>query len=363
MTSLTAASALVAFVSSSPFWGGLTAGPYRVGFEERKFVDYSRPFRASGENRARAVPALVWYPALDEGNAEPVSLERYVGASDREAFENRLRLYGIALDSDELESVLSAATNAYEAAPPATGRFPLLLFSSGLTAPDYLHVTLCEYLASHGYVAVALPTLPPFEGQEPDYDQRTVDAQMRDLELVIQEMHDDPRADIGRLGLVAWSLGGVAQALLQMKNPSVAALVSLDAATGYAYGEKLLEASIFFEPRRATAAFFHATNSREDTSAVAKSFRYFDDIAAGPAYLLTLEGAAHSEFTSFGSVIPYAVVREATGAAVLDRQRLLCLYVRSFLDEAFEKDPEASEFLSVAPTRHGFDGLILTRRR
>jgi hypothetical protein len=55
-------------------------------------------------------------------------------------------------------------------------------------------------------------------------------------------MHDYPEVSDGRIGLVAWSLGGVAQALLQMKNPDVGAVVSLDAATGYAYGEKLSRA-------------------------------------------------------------------------------------------------------------------------
>jgi hypothetical protein len=148
-----------------------------------------------------------------------------------------------------------------------------------------------------------------------------------------------------------------------MKNSSVVAVVSLDAATGYAYGEQLLEASIFFEPQNATAAFFHATDSREDTSPAPKSFHYFDELVSGPAYLLTLAGAAHSEFTSFGSVIPYAVIRREASEGVLERQRLLCLYIQQFLDEAFEKGPRASEFLSVAPTRHGFDGLVLTRKR
>jgi dienelactone hydrolase len=354
-------SLLATLATGSPFWEGLSPGPYRVGFEERELVDDSRPFRADGEGRS--LPALVWYPALDVADAVPVPLERYVGASGRDAFASRLRLYGPSLTPSEIEAVLSAPTNAYEAAPAAPGRFPLLLFSSGLTAPGYLHVVLCEYLASHGYVAVAIPSLPPRDGLEAAYDQRMVDAQMRDLELVIQELRDDPRVDVRRLGLAAWSLGGVAQALVQMQNPNVVAVVSLDAATGYAYGEELLEGSLFFEPSRATAAFFHATDSREDTSPAAKSFRYFDDVVAGRAYLLTLEGIAHSEMTSFGSVIPHAVIRREGSGAVLERHRLLCLYVERFLDEAFAKDAEASDFLSVAPTRHGFDGLVLTRKR
>jgi hypothetical protein len=155
----------------------------------------------------------------------------------------------------------------------------------------------------------------------------------------------------------------VAQALLSMKNPDVAAVVSLDAATGYAYGEKLLEGSMFFDRQKATVPFFHGTDSRESDQ-VPKSFQYFDAITRGPAYLLTLEGATHAQFTSLASVVPRSVTADAGDSKeVFRRYRLLCLYVRNFLDASLRKDRAAQDFLDVAPTRHGFDGLVLSRKR
>jgi dienelactone hydrolase len=354
------------------YWGDLDPGPFRAGFEHVEGFDYSRPYRTKATDpteRARPIHMSVWYPAPLETSSEDaaVAFRAYVGGADesRELTE-RLRSYGFGLSPPEVEEILSETTAGFENSPRSTGPFPLLLFGTGLTAPSYLNTVMCEYLATHGYVVVAIPSLPVREGQEADFDELAVDTQIRDMEFVLQALHDYPQADTRRLGLVAWSLGGVAQALLSMKNPDVAAVVSLDAATGYAYGQKLLESSLYFSPERATAPFLHATDSRE-SGQVPKSFRYFDEITRGPAYLLTIEGAAHAEFLSLASIVPRSVRlgrdSDETSKGVFRRYRLLCLYVRSFLDDAIKSDASAHEFLDVAPTRHGFEGLVLTRKR
>ena len=357
-------SLLFLLLSVPALWGELDPGPHRVGFEQSESYDYSRPFRAEGEERARPITMSVWYPAGDPpSSARPVTFGRYVdGADGRESLRARLATYGFSLSEAELDALFASETAAVERAPRAPGPFPLLIFGTGLTGPFYLNSVLCEYLASLGYVVVAIPSLPAREDVEAAYDAIAVDAQIRDMEFVIQEMHDYPEVGRGRIGLVAWSLGGVAQALLQMKNPDVGAVVSLDAATGYAYGEKLLESSLYYEPRRATAAFLHATDSRE-SGQVPKSFRYFDEVVRGRSYLLTIGGATHAEFTSIATIVLSKVVsREGTSEA-LERYRRLCLYAGRFLDASLKSDGSAAEFLEDAPTRHGFDGLVLSRKR
>jgi dienelactone hydrolase len=306
----------------------------------------------------------IWYPSESPGADErPLQFGRYLdGADGRESFQTRLASFGFSLPPSELETLFSSETGAVEKAPRASESFPLLIFETGLTGPFYLNSVLCEYLASYGYVVVAIPSLPPREDVEAAYDALAVDAQIRDMEFVLQAMHDYPGVGKGPIGLVAWSLGGVAQALLAMKNPDVGAVVSLDAATGYAYGEKLLESSIFFAPQRATAAFLHVTDSRE-SGQVPKSFRYYDEIARGRSYLLAIAGATHAEFTSLATVVPSKVASREGVPEALERYRRLCLYVGRFLDASLKSDASAAEFLADAPTRHGFDGLVLSRKR
>lgn len=363
---------IASLVSTAPAsWGELEPGPFRAGFERIEDLDYSRPYRTSATDatdRARPIHMSIWYPASRDPSPDevPLTFRAYVGGeAERGNFEVRLGNYGFSFTPAEVEEILSEPTAAFERAPRAKGPFPLLLFGTALTGTSYLNTVMCEYLATQGYLVVAIPSLPPREGREANFDAFAVDAQLRDLEFVLQAMHDYPQAETRRLGLVAWSFGGIAQALLSMKNPDVAAVVSLDAATGYVYGQKLLEGSMFFDRAKATVPFFHATDSRE-SGPVPKSFRYFDDITRGPAYLLTLEGMTHAEFTSLGSVVPRSLgVGDGKGGSreVFRRYRLLCLYVRNFLDEVMKKDSAAGEFLDVAPTRHGFEGLVLSRKR
>ncbi|MGI9250551.1 MAG: alpha/beta hydrolase family protein [Pseudohongiellaceae bacterium] len=55
--------------SNSARW--LQAGPYQVGFEERQFVDTSRPTQANGEfagHDSRTLETSIWYPRNAEGS-------------------------------------------------------------------------------------------------------------------------------------------------------------------------------------------------------------------------------------------------------------------------------------------------------
>ncbi|HSF17048.1 MAG TPA: hypothetical protein VLK65_15975 [Vicinamibacteria bacterium] len=355
--------AMATIAAISPLWGELQPGPHRVGFELIEVYDYSRPFRSAGPNRARPVTLSIWYPADEDDSGERIPFGRYVVETGRDALVERIRLNGIELSGPDVDGLLDELTNAYMGAHRAEGSFPVLLFAGGLTAPSYLNSVLCEYLASHGYVSLSLPSLPRREDAVAEFDQLGLDTQLRDMEFAIQSVHDYDHADISRMGLVGASFGGVSQALLQMKNPDVRAVVSLDAATGYEYGRRLLEDSIFFDPAAATAPFFHATSSEESDGRTRKSTRYFDTVVRGDAYRLTLDGATHAEFTSLGGAVAYTLLTKKGSSVDRTRYDLLCLYVRRFLDAAIKEDPTAREFLAVAPARHGFEGLVLTRKR
>lgn len=355
----------VVLLALSPLWVGLESGPYSVGFETMPLGDYSRPFRAEGDDATRALTVSIWYPARSPRDQEPIPFGHYFdsrspgdpGTTGRGVLSQRLRAMGHDLDEGQLSRIAATPTAAFERLERSNGSFPLVLFGSGLTAPSYVQSVLCEYLASYGYVVIAIPSLQYREDVPAGYDAITVDTLVRDIEFVIHEMREYPGVDVEKLGLVASSVSGVAHALVQMKNPDVDAVVSLDAGTGYSYGLELLRESLYFDPTRAIAPLYHATDSRDDTSPAAKSFEYYDHIHRGPAFFLTLPGASHAEFTSLASVVAPDGDPEPRR-----RYRLLCIYVRQFLDLAIKADASAEEFLDVTPSRHGFEGLTLSKR-
>lgn len=371
-----------AAAETSPLWVGLPQGPHPVGYELIEAYDVSRPFREKKDypdmdpkQRARRLPMSIWYPAKDVSRPQRIPFSRYVDASNprdargriteasrRAALEElslRMASSGWRWTPDQVDRLLETPTGAHENAPHLEGPFPLIVLGTGLTAPSYLHTVLAELLASYGYIVVGIPSFPPRENVEPAYDLLAVETQIRDMEMVIGWMHDYPHVEAGNLGLVAWSLGGVSQALLQMKNGDVGAVVSLDGATGYEYGRALLERSIHFDPSRATAPFLHVTDASKRTGSAAKSFEYLRSTVRGRTYLLTVSGLDHGAFTSLGGVVPHTVVPREDSATVLESHATVMEYVVRFLGAALKEDDGGWTFLEAAPTRHGYQNVIL----
>ena len=111
--------------------------------------------------------------------------------------------------------LFAAKAAAIKNAEAATGKFPLVIFGTGGGTGGHAYSVLCEYLASHGYVAAALTALPLKKGERWPFDAIGIDAQMRDLEFVINYACRLPFVNADKLALASWSVGGVTQALLR----------------------------------------------------------------------------------------------------------------------------------------------------
>jgi len=95
-------------------------------------------------------------------------------------------------------------------------------------------------------------------------------------------------------------VGSLAQVLFAATNPSVRAVVSLDGATGYRYGQDLLDTAGAFARRSFDTPFAHLTGDSTAQAAVPTSSTFFDATVRGPAYLVRLRGLGHAQFTAFG---------------------------------------------------------------
>jgi hypothetical protein len=106
------------------------------------------------------------------------------------------------------ERLLATKTFAVKNAPPAEGRFPVVIHHPGLGGvPDDSSV-LCELLASHGYVVLCSAYPNWFaEGVGIGSDLHT---SFRDMEFLSGFAHELPFADADRLGAMGHSWGAIA---------------------------------------------------------------------------------------------------------------------------------------------------------
>ncbi len=216
-------------------WGDLQPGPYAVGVRQTDHFDQSRTYRTArtldgrpraGE-RARPIRVTVWYPAQSAGGA-PMTFGDYARGEEAAI----LGLQGLArLDEQQRAQLLSLLGRAVRDAKPASGKFPLILYSLG--SPSPVHAT-AEYLASHGYVVVQAPRLGASAGFPPDNrDGLDLETKLRDMDFELNVMRDFPSADLSNIGAIGFSAGGRWALAAAMKYPDVHAVVSLDSVMIY----------------------------------------------------------------------------------------------------------------------------------
>jgi dienelactone hydrolase len=105
-----------------------------------------------------------------------------------------------------------------------------VLYSAGWfnRSPD--NTILAEFLASHGFVVASVPQLNPglwtYNFQS---DATSVENQVRDLEVALGALVEEPFVDRRRIATMGYSTGGDVALLLQARNPLIDAVAGLDA--------------------------------------------------------------------------------------------------------------------------------------
>jgi hypothetical protein len=138
-------------------------GKYAVGLKVMQQYDPERAFSAnSGEtpNSKRPLQTLVWYPAMRSQTA-PMVLGDFEDLIARETSFDEASLHGLSQDFVHafMQGTESEQTVSIRDALPEQQRFPVVVYVSGLNAPNFENIELCEYLASNGFVVIASPSM------------------------------------------------------------------------------------------------------------------------------------------------------------------------------------------------------------
>ncbi|MFN7953724.1 MAG: hypothetical protein U0610_18500 [bacterium] len=122
------------------------AGDYPVGVRTLDLVDESRPDDPYSRG-PRFLKTEIWYPAAESArDAPPASGTDWIPRA-LAPLAPFLTIRG--------HHVFDFQTHAVRGADVASGRFPLVVFSHGNQAVRYQSFTLCEHLASHGFVVAS----------------------------------------------------------------------------------------------------------------------------------------------------------------------------------------------------------------
>ncbi|WP_420577437.1 hypothetical protein [Ekhidna sp.] len=250
--------------SGYPMWKELKSGSYQVGFKTIDYLDKSRSIPGEiGDTQFFPIQIAIWYPTSDEWTREKaVSFEHYfLKTAQKNDFkqlteEQRKQAmdiffgyakHGLSIDfsSGEREEIGNRITAAIPEAKQATGPFPVLL--AGHDGGVWKMSTLCEYLASHGYVVISTGPLSASNRLFRQHTQQAINRRIRTLEIVRGMLDQFPAVDQSKIGLLGLNSDGLSTLLYQMKNQEADAMVSIDGWEGKNNGAGYAKESVYFD--------------------------------------------------------------------------------------------------------------------
>jgi pimeloyl-ACP methyl ester carboxylesterase len=314
-----------------------------------------------GEN-ARPLQTLIWYPSL-KSTCEPMTVGDYTQLANTEIHfnapdekKNRWRSL--------LKTSFDVPRWAVRDAKPAKGHYPILIYAPSDSSVSWENADLCEYLASHGYVVLASPSIGVSTRDMTD-DLDGINAQARDISFLITYAMSLPDTDLSEVAVVSWSWGGISSLFASARDPRINALVDMDGSMRYYSG--LVKRAGDVHPEQMTIPLLCFTRN------VSLEYLENDDVSPadkdGPNVLnawihgdllnVNMLGMAHPEFSSMFQRRENAQRFAENQAADYGREDAntshawVALYTLNFLNAYLKHDGSAKAFLEKTPAGNG----------
>jgi dienelactone hydrolase len=357
-------------------------GPYPVGLQVAEQYDHARGYRGAthpetGEattgERARPIQTLVWYPAESVGG-QAMRVGDYLAiASTGDAFpatpearERAQERYVISqaamLPAARAAVELGAPMAARRGATAAAGKYPVVVYAPSYRATAVENADLCEFLASHGYVVIASPSI----GQSPEGmtdDLEGAVTQLGDIQFLIGHAHRLPQADTGRVAVIGYSWGGLANVMAAARDSRIDALVSLDGSVR-SYPD-VIDQSRFLTPERITMPMLYVAatpRQLEDLpSDMNRERSFLNKLQYADLFRVTLAPYVHGDFAVMGQRLrPDGAYGDYDAHELSVANGWLETYVLHFLDAYLKDDRAGRDFLERSPTEIGAPAHLLT---
>ena len=336
---------------------GFDLGKYNVGFKHEVQTDYSRAYG----DTFRPIQLFIWYPSEVKTN-QPfyysdyfLLKEDFKGQTQYLANESKAKLLDSMIQQEidnfrknkkidiKISKYKELQTIARRAIPVSAKSFPLIVMAPGGNTSGHLYSVLCEYLASHGYIVLSLPSLGNSPGERWPFDQTGLSLQIDDMAFAINHISRSMNEiNIEKTGLISWSVGGVAQGIFAVKNKNIDLLISLDSGLGRSYGISMLKESDAFDFKKFDIPFLHMSGKQPEIYKVARSTEFYDSIASLNKFSLLIEPFAHQHFAAQIGVIP-EIASENGDATIIKSYTKMCHLTLLFVDAFLKNDIESQQ--------------------
>jgi dienelactone hydrolase len=301
---------------------------FAIGFKTVHGLDRSREYKPNTDSsdylHFRPVDIDVWYPATPSVQDTILAFRDILGLFDKRAnyYTASTAGNGLSLQVAQLfctgfhcsdsATLLNFKTSSRRNALPAKGKFPLVIYFSAYNGMSYENYTVCEDLASRGFVVVSISSIGRYPG---DMTMKKEDLleQVHDASFALDLLGNDPTIDFSRKALVGYSWGGLAACVATQKLSDVKCLVSLDGSEFHHYGQKdedrdfedLANGPVLKDMKLGTP--YLRLQSAPETKTPAKDSVYnFLSHVPGEKFVFQVDSARHEDFSCLSMVVRQA---------------------------------------------------------
>lgn len=366
-----------------PLWPGLEPGRYAVGYTVRHIHDATRTLPADASTKIqpagaapRPIQISIWYPAEREGGGSTLTIRDYLAiaasAIDSEAADSEGQEAALAktiaaitesgVPRSRLERSLERRTLATRDAGSLPGPFPLVVYSPGLGADAFQNLVACEYLASHGFVVAAIPTMST-RGREGTASTAEIEAGVRDLESVLDRMRSAANVDRERIGAIGFSWGGLLVTFLAMHHAEIDAVAALDGSLMVKHHYELARSSPAYDPSKlGQPVLLFVADAREWK---ARTFEFFESLHGADARLVRFHDLFHGDFCSMIiELVLHNLDDPGRDVSRVDAAfAWQCRYLLAFMRTHLASDEGSRAFLDGEPEANGVPANLLSVER
>ena len=263
-----------------------------------------------------------------------------------------------------LKMSFDISLSAVQEAKPAKGRYPVLIYAPSDSSVSWENADLCEYLASHGYVVLASPSIGVSTRDMGD-DLDGINAQARDISFLITYAAALPDTDLSQVAVVSWSWGGISSLFASARDPRIDALVEMDSSMRYYAG--LVKRAGDVHPERMTIPLLCFTRNVSIEDLENDDVPPADKVGPnvlnvwihGDLLIVNMLGMAHPEFSSMFQRRESAERFAQNQVADYGREDAnksyawVALYTLNFLEAYLKHDAPAKAFLERNPAENG----------
>lgn len=351
-------------------------GPYAVGLKVVEQYDASRVFESASDEPGESAPTdgrrplqmLVWYPAQK-------SSDKIMTFGDYAALIRTETSFGKPVEGGKPQSfvdqymhgVMALPASAVRNAAMQPGHFPLVIYAPSLNAPATENIELCEYLASHGFVVMASPSMGA-KSRAMTIDLAGANAEAQDVSFLIDFAKTLPDTDMSEVAAIGYSWGGMSVLFDAARDRHIHALVSLDGSFRYSPGtvqeardvhpDQMAIPLLVFSRAEETLESWDALHQGKDQGSVAPNV--LNEWTHGDLLHLRLLAVSHIQFSSLyqrserfkreGLQFVPADYSLEEGAASYN---WMARYTLEFLNAYLNLDAAALLFLKRTPTENG----------